>query len=50
LEFRDHPEDNRTMSGRQLLAEGIGVTLPMPDSSEIVVFRQISPEKAAQKE
>lgn len=50
LEFRDHPEENRTMSGRQLLARGIGVTLPVPDSSEIVLFRQISPEKAAQKE
>ena len=50
LEFRDHPEQNRTISGRQLLTEGVTVALPLPDSSEIVLFRQVSPDPAAHEE
>jgi len=41
LEFRDHPERDRTIPGRRLLTEGIEMTLPLPDSSEIVLLRQI---------
>jgi hypothetical protein len=50
LEFRDHPEQNRTISGRQLLSNGITVTLLMSESSEIVLFRQIPQGRVAQKE
>jgi Melibiase len=49
LEFRDQPGNTRTMSGRQLSSEGITVALPLPDSSEIVLFQQISRDKAAHK-
>jgi len=41
LKFRDHPERDKTVPGRQILTEGIEVALPLPDSSEIVLLRQI---------
>ena len=46
LQFRDHPEQNRTISGRQLLTEGLRAALPLPYSSEIVLFRQVAPDPA----
>jgi len=40
LEFRDHPEQNNTRSGKQMLAGGIQVSLPVASSSEIILLRE----------
>jgi len=40
LEFRDHPEQNHSRSGKQMLAGGIQINLPVANSSEIILLRE----------
>jgi Melibiase len=48
LRFRDHPSGDATVEGARLRG-GLAVRLPVPNSSEIVLFREV-PDQAAQKE
>lgn len=40
LHFQDHSSPDRTVSGRELLQNGLTVRLSIPDSSELVFFTQ----------
>jgi hypothetical protein len=48
LRFRDHPSDDVTVEGARL-SDGFAVRLPLPNSSEIVLFDEVR-DKAAQEE
>jgi hypothetical protein len=41
LEFVDHTSPDRVMSGRELMSSGLAVTLPMPESSELVFLEEL---------
>jgi alpha-galactosidase len=41
LQFRDHSSPDRVMDGRTLMASGVAVSLPVPDSSELVVIEGV---------
>lgn len=41
LQFRDHSLPDRVMDGSTLMASGVAVSLPVPDSSELVVIESV---------
>lgn len=41
LHFRDHSSPDRVVDGRDLMASGVAVSLPVPDSSELVVIEAV---------
>jgi hypothetical protein len=43
LNFYDHTSPDRTATGKELMNEGMKVTLPLPNSSELIFI-----ERAAQ--
>jgi len=45
LQFEDHAAPDRVMSGRELMMSGFAVTLPLPESSELVFVQELRPAK-----
>ncbi|HET6804977.1 MAG TPA: alpha-galactosidase [Frateuria sp.] len=41
VHFRDHSSPDRVLDGRALMASGLAVTLPTPESSELVVIEGV---------
>jgi hypothetical protein len=41
LRFHDHPEKNRIMIGRELMTRGLALSLPTPNSSEIILLKEL---------
>jgi hypothetical protein len=44
LRFHDHTSRDRTASGRELLTSGVRVTLPLPNSSELIFIEEAGRE------
>jgi hypothetical protein len=42
LRFHDHPEMNRTEKGRKLMNDGLTLSLPLPNSSEIIFIDELT--------
>lgn len=42
LTFHDHSSHEQTISGGELMNKGVRVSLPLPDSSELVFIQEIS--------
>jgi len=45
LQFEDHAAADRVTTGRELMASGLTVRLPLPDSSEVVFVRELRPSQ-----
>jgi len=41
VDFEDHPSENRRVSGHELMRRGLAVSLPEPESSELVFITEI---------
>jgi len=48
LRFHDHTSTDRTITGEQLMRDGLPVTLKLPNSSELI-FLEPAPEEARRK-
>lgn len=46
LHFNDHTSPNREASGNELMVSGLAVSLPLPQSSELVFIRELRPQTA----
>jgi hypothetical protein len=45
LQFEDHTSQDRVVSGRELMSSGFAVTLPLPESSELVFVQELPSAK-----
>jgi len=49
LHFEDHTSADRRMSGKTLLDSGLTVSLPLPESSELVFIKEGGVDSAYQR-
>jgi hypothetical protein len=40
LHFQDHSSSDRVLTGEHLMTKGLSISLPYPNSSEIVLFQE----------
>ena len=45
VKFEDHAAADRVMSGRELMATGLAVTLPLPESSGLIFVQELRPAR-----